>query len=84
MTQERSRSTNEADAFQSEHERRVAEIEEERGVRLESGDADLDEGGRPSSREDHTADMSADDEADADVVGDHRSSPGQNSDRLPQ
>jgi hypothetical protein len=58
MTQERSRSTSEADAFQSEHERRVAEIEEERGARLSRDEADLEEGGRPSSREDHAADMS--------------------------
>jgi hypothetical protein len=68
-----------ADDWQSDHERRVAEIEERRAPSRE-GDA-IDEGPRPSSGEDLAADRTAGDE---DVVGDDMSSPGQNSDRLPQ
>jgi hypothetical protein len=70
----------EVDAGQSEHERRVAEIEERRAPSPE-GDPTLDEGRRPTSSEDLAADRTPGDE---DVVGDDMSSPGQNSDRLPQ
>jgi hypothetical protein len=67
------------DTGQSEHERRVAEIEERRAP--SPGSDAADEGGRPTSGEDRLADRSPGDE---DVVGDDMSSPGQNSDRLPQ
>jgi hypothetical protein len=68
------------DTGQSAHEREVAEHEEERGGSIE-GHPGGDEGGRPTSGEDLAADRTPGDE---DVVGDDMSSPGQNSDRLPQ
>ncbi|MBW3613667.1 MAG: hypothetical protein KY392_07400 [Chloroflexi bacterium] len=66
MTDERTE-----DRMQSEHERKVAEIEQERGEAYAEDDPTRDPGRDPASD-------------DADVVGDHETSPGQNSDRLPQ
>lgn len=76
MTQEQQPNANDADAYQSEHEREVAENVESAG---QGG------GQRPTSGEDLAADRTPGDASDdADVVGDDGSSPGQNSDRLPQ
>lgn len=69
------------DRMQSDHERRVAEIEEERGQAHAEDDPTEDPGRRPTSGEDLAADRAGD---DADVVGDHETSPRQNSDRRPQ
>lgn len=69
------------DTGQSEHEREVAQHEEARGEMNAESDATEDPGRRPTSREDLAADRSTGNE---DVVGDDMSSPGQNSDRLPQ
>lgn len=80
MTEERSGTQSEP--MQSEHEKKVAEIERERGETYPTDEAG-DEGGRPSSAEDLAADRDERYE-DQDIVGDHESSPGQNSDRLPQ
>ena len=81
MTQRESRTDQPgADTQQSEHERRVAEIEAARGERYADTEAAEDPGSRPTS----DADLAADRGRDDDVVGDDRSSPGQNSDRLPQ
>ncbi len=75
MTQERSQ-----DPMQSEHEEKVAEFEESSGeLNAESHPSTAEN--RPSSDEDLAADRSP---GDQDVVGDDMSSPGQNSDRLPQ
>lgn len=76
MTQDQQRNANDADGFQSEHEREVAEHVESAG---RGG------GQRPTSGEDLAADRRPEDAGEnADVVGDDQSSPGQNSDRLPQ
>lgn len=69
------------DRMQSDHERKVAEIEEERGDAHAEDDPTTDPGRRPTSGEDLAADRAGD---DSDVLGDHETSPGQNSDRLPQ
>ncbi len=61
MAQERNRNVNEADAQQSEHERKVAEIEKRRAV-SPSDDAILDEGRRPTSGEDVAADRTRDED----------------------
>lgn len=66
MTDERTE-----DRMQSDHERKVAEIEKERGE-VHAEDDPTRDPGRGSASD------------DADVVGDHETSPGQNSDRLPQ
>ena len=84
MTQERSQNVNEADTRQSEHEQEVAQYEEGGGEQTSADDATVDEGRRPSSDEDLAADMSGGNSIDADIAGDDQSSPGQNSDRLPQ
>ena len=75
MTQERSQ-----EPMQSEHEEEVADIEETSGEVNAEDDPTADPG-RPTSEEDLAADRSPGNE---DVVGDDMSSPGQNSDRLPQ
>ena len=80
MTQERSTSTDAGETMQSEHEEEVAEFEETSGELNAESDPTADPG-RPTSDEDLAADRRAGDE---DVVGDDQSSPGQNSDRLPQ
>jgi hypothetical protein len=75
MTQERTHQP-----MQSEHEEKVAEFEETSGEL--NAEPDRTAGpGRPTSDEDLAADRRRGDE---DVVGDDQSSPGQNSDRLPQ
>lgn len=80
MTHERPTPTDAADPTQSEHEEKVAEFEETSGELNAESDATAD-AGRPTSDQDLAADRSP---ADDDVVGDDMSSPGQNSDRLPQ
>jgi hypothetical protein len=80
MTQERFTSTDASDTMQSEHEEKVAEFEEATGEVNAERDPAADPK-RPTSDEDLAADRRRGDE---DVVGDDQSSPGQNSDRLPQ
>ena len=80
MTQEPGASR---DPWQSDHERKVADIERERGETYPQDEAAGDDGDRPTSAEDLAADRDERYE-DADVVGDDETSPGQNSDRLPQ
>lgn len=75
MTQERTQ-----EPMQSEHEEKVAEFEETSGELNPESDPTADPG-RPTSGEDLAADRRPGEE---DVVGDDQSSPGQNSDRLPQ
>ncbi len=55
MTQDRP-----ADAFQSEHERKVAEHEKARGETYVTEDATVDPGRRPTSGEDLAADQTDD------------------------
>jgi hypothetical protein len=82
MTQRESRTDQPgADTQQSEHERKVAEIEKARGELYADRDAAEEPGRRPTSDADLAADRGR---GDDDVVGDDQSSPGQNSDRLPQ
>ena len=76
MTQERT-----PEPMQSEHEEEVADREESRGATNVESDETTDSARRPTSHEDLAADRSQNDD---DVVGDDMSSPGQNSDRLPQ
>lgn len=66
MTDERTE-----DRMQSDHERKVAEIEREPGD-VHAEDDPTRDPGRESASD------------DTDVVGDQETSPGQNSDRLPQ
>jgi hypothetical protein len=80
MTHERSTPADAADPMQSDHEEKVAEFEETSGELNAEVDPTAAPG-RPTSDQDLAADRS---QADDDVVGDDMSSPGQNSDRLPQ